>query len=80
MEEWKDCEELKPKPKEKLIFVDKKLETKHRTRWCVEANQVSMYEMWERQHVHQDARKMHKAKNTCQHFWEMEKATFGRPR
>ena len=30
--EWKDCEELKPKPKEKWIFVDKKSEeTKHRT-------------------------------------------------
>ena len=23
VERWKDCEELKPKPKEKLIFVDK---------------------------------------------------------
>ena len=39
MEEWKDCEELKPKPKEKWIFVDKKsVETKHRTEWCAEAN------------------------------------------
>ena len=39
VEEWKDCEELKPKPKEKIIFVDKKSEeTKHRTEWCVEAN------------------------------------------
>ena len=24
MEEWKDCDELKPKPKEKLTFVDQK--------------------------------------------------------
>ena len=32
VEEWKDCEELKPKPKEKWILVDKKSEeTKHRT-------------------------------------------------
>ena len=39
VEEWKDCEELKPKPKEKWIFVDKKREeTKHRTEWCAEAN------------------------------------------
>ena len=39
VEEWKDCEELKPKPKEKLIFVDqKKEETKHRTEWCAETN------------------------------------------
>ena len=39
VEQWKDCEELKPKPKEKWIFVDKKSEeTKHRTEWCAEAN------------------------------------------
>ena len=32
VEEWKDCEELKPQPKEKWIFVDKKSEvTKHRS-------------------------------------------------
>ena len=38
-EEWKDCDELKPKPKEKLTFVDQKREeTKHRTEWCAEAN------------------------------------------
>ena len=35
VQQWKDCEELKPKPKEKWIFVDKKSEeTKHRTEWC----------------------------------------------
>ena len=39
VEQWKDCEELKPKPKEKWIFFDKKSEeTKHRTEWCAEAN------------------------------------------
>ena len=39
VEEWKDCEELKPKLKEKWIFVDQKREeTKHRTEWCAEAN------------------------------------------
>ena len=27
--EWKDCEELEPKPKEKLIFVDKKREERN---------------------------------------------------
>ena len=32
VEEWKDCEELKPKPREKWVFVDRKREeTKHRT-------------------------------------------------
>ena len=39
VEKRKDCEELKPKPKEKWIFVEQeKEETKHRTEWCAEAN------------------------------------------
>ena len=39
MDEWKDCEELKPKTKGKWIFVDReKEETKHRTEWCAETN------------------------------------------
>ena len=39
VEEWKDCEELKPKPREKWNFVDKKSEeTKRRTEWCAGAN------------------------------------------
>ena len=39
VEEWKDCEELRPKPKKKWVFVDKKREeTKYRTEWCAEAN------------------------------------------
>ena len=31
VDQWKDCEEFKPKPKEKWMFVDKSEETKHRT-------------------------------------------------
>ena len=39
VEEWKDCEELRPKPKEKWGFMDKKSEnTLHRTWWCAEAD------------------------------------------
>ena len=39
VEEWKDCEELRPQPKEKWSFVDKKSEgTKDRTEWCAKAN------------------------------------------
>ena len=39
VEEWKDCEELNPKPKKKWNFVDQKREeTKHQTEWCAEAN------------------------------------------
>ena len=39
VEQWKDCERRKPKPKEKWFFVDKKgEETKHRTEWCADAD------------------------------------------
>ena len=39
VEEWKECEELKPKPKEKWSFVDRKSEgMKLRTEWCAEAD------------------------------------------
>ena len=39
VEQWKDCEQLKPKLKEKWNFVDKRSEgMKHRTEWCAEAN------------------------------------------
>ena len=39
VEEWKDCEELRPKPKEKWVFMEKKSEnTRHRTEWCAEAD------------------------------------------
>ena len=38
-EEWKDCEELKSKPKEKWIFVNNNSErAKHQTEWCAEAD------------------------------------------
>ena len=55
VEEWKDCEELKPQPREKLIFDDKKRkETRHRTECCCQ--QVPMREMWKRQQIHEGAR------------------------
>ena len=39
VEQWKDCEELEPKPKEKWTFVDEKSEeTKHRTEWFAAAD------------------------------------------
>ena len=37
-----------------------------------------MYEVWKRQQVHEDARKMHRAKGTCPKFWvKIGKATPG---
>ena len=57
VEELKDCDELKLKPKEKWIFVDqKKEETKHRTEWCAEAEKYRCMRCGERQQVHEDAR------------------------
>ena len=39
VEEWHDCEEFMPKPKEKLIHMEKKLKAeKHRTEWCAAAS------------------------------------------
>ena len=39
VEERKDFEELKPKPKEKSIFVEKNnVEMKHQSEWCAETN------------------------------------------
>ena len=52
VEQWKDCEELRPKPKEQWFFVDKKSGSmKHGTEWCVETKEVSMYEMWKRKQI-----------------------------
>ena len=59
VEEWKDCEELKPNPKDKCGFVDKRRERmKHRTEWCAEANRYPMYEMRIRKEIHENARQM----------------------
>ena len=34
-DDWHDCEELKPNPKDKWIFVEHRVEAqKHRTEWC----------------------------------------------
>ena len=48
VEEWKDCEELRPKPKEKWVLWQKKSENvKHRTEWCAEADRYRCMR-WER--------------------------------
>ena len=55
--QWKDCEELRPKPKEKWVFVEKKSEYEASNRVVCGSRQVSIYEMWKRKQVHEDARK-----------------------
>ena len=62
VEEWKDCEELKPQPEEKWTFVDKKRDENTASNgmvWCCQ--QVPMSEMWKREQVHEDARTMCRA-------------------
>ena len=47
VEEWKDCEEFKPKLQERWIFVDKRREeTEHQTEWCAEANKYRCMSVW----------------------------------
>ena len=55
--EWKDCEELKPKRKEKWIFVIRKGRMRNIERSGGLRPQVSMYEMWKRQKLHENGRK-----------------------
>ena len=70
VEEWKDCEESKPKPKEKWIFVDKTNEqTKHRTEWCAEAQKYRC-----RRCLHEDVRKVHRTAILGEELWKDEKA------
>ena len=81
MEEWKDCEELKPKPKEKWVSVDEKREeTKHRTEWCADGNKYRCMRCVKRQQVHEDARDMHTTKILVGKFWKMVTATPWRSR
>ena len=66
----KDCEELEPKSKEKLIFFfDKKSEeTNHRTYFVCRNRQVSMYDILKRQQIHEDVRKSYRTKNIVKSF------------
>ena len=51
VEKWKDCEELKPKPKERLIFVDKKRGNRAPHGVVCKYQQLSMYEMWKSKYM-----------------------------
>ena len=63
--ERKDCEEPKPQPKEKLIFVVKKREVRL-------SLQISVHEMWRRQQVHADERNMYRTEILGKEFGKME--------
>ena len=54
IEEWKDCEELRPKPKGKFVFMEKmseEYEASYRVVCGCGSGQVSMYEMWKRKQI-----------------------------
>ena len=66
VEEWKDCEEVKPKPKEKWTSVDhKREETMPRTEWCAEADKYRRMRCGRGSKLHEDARNMHQTKKSC---------------
>ena len=82
VEEWKDCEELKPKAKEKWRFVDKRSEEKkHRMECCAEADRYrcmrcgrgSKYMKMPGSY----ARKMHRTKVPVKKFWKMGRRHLG---
>ena len=70
VEEWKDCEELRPKPKEKLVFIEKKSEnTKHRTEWCAEADKYRCMRCG-RGSKYMKMQENVQEQNSCQKVWE----------
>ena len=72
VEQWKDWEELKPKPKEKWSFVDKRSEgTKLRTERCAEADRYRCRRCGR-------GSKCVKMPGRCQKVGKMEKAPSGR--
>ena len=76
VEEWKVCDELKPKPQEKRIFVDqKKEETKHGMEWCAEANKYRCMRCGKKQQTFEDAREMRRTKFLVKKLEKMEKAS-----
>ena len=77
VEDWKDCEELGPKPKEKCFFKSRA------RRRCTEQSgvrkeKVSMHEMWKRKQMHEDARKMCRTKVLVKKLGKRVKTTFER--
>ena len=81
VEEWKDCEEMKPKPKEKVeCRGSEKDKSKHRTEWCAEANKYRCMRCGRDSQYMEDAREMHRTKILVGRFWKLTKASLGRSR
>ena len=70
VEEWKDCEELKPKLREKWRFIDKGREgMKHRTEWCAEADRCVRCGRGSK-YIKMPGRCIGLDQNLCQQVWK----------
>ena len=80
MQEWKECEELKPKPKETWSIVDKRSEgMKHRTERCAEADRYRCIRRGRGIKYMKMPGRCTGPKLLSKKFGKMEKASFGRP-
>ena len=71
VEEWKNCEELKPQRKEKWTFVGKKgEETRHGTEWSAAVSTYRCMRCGRGKQVHEHARDMHRAEILGKKSWE----------
>ena len=66
-------------PKEKRTFADQKKRGDETSNGVVRGNQqVSVHEVWKKQQIQKDAKKMHRTKICVWEFWKMVKASIGR--
>ena len=80
VEEWADCGELKPKPRDIWESVESKVEAdKHRAEWCATTKNRPLHELREEQQKHEDAGKKWR-RRTEAHGWALhdEKSRSGR--
>ena len=74
-EERKDCEELRPKPKEKWNFGSKREETNHRAEWCAEASTYRCMRCERGSKYMKMPGKCTGPKYLSKYFWKMGKAS-----
>ena len=80
VEQWKDCEELRPKPVEKWIFVGKKSDNmKHRTEWRAEADKYRCMRCGRGSKQMKMPGKMYRTETLDKKLGNMEKAPLERP-
>ena len=76
-----NCEQRKPQPQEKWIFVEEEeRENKASDAVVCRCQQVPMSEMRKKQQEHEDARKMYRTETHVGRIWENEESDTGRTR